>query len=263
MYLYWDNWLLYHKVIFDGLNKLIIVTPDANTINIRADVYSAWKEWLRIEDNTKWLPAIRTTGGDPIGGGAFSGDIYFLINGWRMIVDHSCIIDGVIFSDDYPSPFAPVQGTQIVINKVSSLPTVIQPTVEIDGISVPSAQQIRQEIDSNSSKLLAISNKVNSVDNKIGTLPTVNQLSEVVATPDQIATAVRNNLASELNHLVTLQNGQGLDSVQATMLLEIYRLYGLDPTAPLVVSNTSRTAGETINQTITSGNNSTTITRNE
>lgn len=283
MYAFWDNWLLYHKVIFDGLNRLIIVTPNANSINIKIDVYSAWKEWLRIEDHTKWLPAMRTTGGDDIGGGSFSGDIYFLINDWRMIVDHSCNIDGVIFSDDFPSPFAPVLGTQIVVNKVSSLSTVIQPTVSIDGIEVPTASQIRQEIDSNSTKLQVISSKVDSVDNKIGTLPsvsqitnavpniaqiagvvpTVNQIVEALPSAEDIALAVRTNLVSELNHLVTLQNGEGLDSVQATMLLEIYRLYGLDPTAPLVVTNSRRTAGVTIDQTITTGNNSTTITRVE
>lgn len=75
----------------------------------------------------------------------------------------------------------------------------------------------------------------------------------------QIAVAVRNELSPELSHLNSLQNG--LTDVQATMLLEIYRLYGLDPTVPLVVTNTSRTAGD-INQIINSNTNSTVITRN-
>ena len=79
-------------------------------------------------------------------------------------------------------------------------------------------------------------------------------------TAAQIAAAVRAELSPELSHLNTLQNGMGLDSAQATMLLEIYRLYGLDPTRPLVVTDTSRTVGE-IYQTISSSQTSTTIVR--
>lgn len=80
------------------------------------------------------------------------------------------------------------------------------------------------------------------------------------ATPSQIASAVREELSPELSHLTSLQNGEGLNSVQATMLLEIYRLYGLDPTKPLVVTDNSRTVGG-ISQSISSNQSSTTITR--
>lgn len=47
-----------------------------------------------------------------------------------------------------------------------------------------------------------------------------------------------------------------------TILLEIYRLAGLDPTKPLVVTDTSRDAGVEISQTITSNPTTTTVTRN-
>lgn len=79
-------------------------------------------------------------------------------------------------------------------------------------------------------------------------------------TLSEIADAVRVELQPELTHLMTLQNGQGLDSTQATMLLEIYRLYGLDPTKPLVVTNILRSAGD-IQQVINSGPTQTTVTR--
>ncbi len=41
-----------------------------------------------------------------------------------------------------------------------------------------------------------------------------------------------------------------LTPTQATQLLEVFRILGLDPTAPLIVSKTSRTAGGTITQTV-------------
>lgn len=74
--------------------------------------------------------------------------------------------------------------------------------------------------------------------------------------------AIRTELEPELDHIMTLQNGQGLDSTQATMLLEIYRLYGLDPTKPLIVTKTARTiTGAGINQVISGDANTTTVTR--
>lgn len=77
----------------------------------------------------------------------------------------------------------------------------------------------------------------------------------------EIASAVRSELSTELSHILELQNGQGLSTAQATMLLEIYRLYGLDPTKPLVVTTTNRSAGAEILQTITGTDSITTITR--
>jgi hypothetical protein len=74
-----------------------------------------------------------------------------------------------------------------------------------------------------------------------------------------VAKAVRTELSSELVHLVSLQNG--LTSNQATMLLELYRIMGLDPAHPLVVTRSSRTAGD-ISQTIVDDDGtSTTVTR--
>lgn len=52
------------------------------------------------------------------------------------------------------------------------------------------------------------------------------------------------------NIIDKVQTGSGLDTTQSEMLLAIYRLAGLDPTKPLVVTNTSRNAGVGISQTI-------------
>jgi hypothetical protein len=251
-YGFWEFWAPYdpangyygeQKCIFDGVNKLIYVNPNVSSISVKEDIYSNWKEWVQVRDNSKFPPAIRVTGGDPIGGGAFTGDVYFMINGWRLYIDHSLNIDGVIYSDNYPSPFVQQENTQIVTNKVSSLVSVVA-TETVGGITVPTVQQIRQEMDANSSKLTAIKTK-----------------TDVIATSSQIASAVRTELTEELDHVLTLQNGQGLSGSQATMLLEIYRLYGLDPTRPLIVTKTARTAGDGISQNIISDDNQTIVAR--
>jgi len=109
------------KVTFNGSTKRIVVNSGESSIDIKLDVYSAWKDWVLLSDNSKYQPAIRVTGGDPIGGGLYTGDVYFLINNWRIEFSEPCEVSGVIYSDDYPSPFIAASGTNIVTNKVSSL----------------------------------------------------------------------------------------------------------------------------------------------
>ena len=83
--------------------------------------------------------------------------------------------------------------------------------------------------------------------------------SGIVPGPSVIAQAVRAELSPELIHLVSLQNG--LTAGQSTMLLEIYRLMGLDPTRPLLVSRTERQALPEIVQTLDDNTVRTIVTR--
>lgn len=151
-----EDWEVQHKVTFDGINRLIIISDAASEISVKTHIYSDWKEWASIRDNAKFLSALRVSGGDPIGLGSYTGDIYFLTNNWRILVDHSCVIDGVIYSDDYPSPFVQVDGTNIVTNKVSALVNTIAPVVNVDGLTIPTAAEITANMDTNSVKLAQI-----------------------------------------------------------------------------------------------------------
>ena len=117
-----EQWGLDHKVDFDGLNKLIRVSNTATTLDIKVDVYSAWKEWVLVEDNAKYLPAIRGIGGDITTGSLKAGDIYFLINGWRLVVDLSTTrITGVLFSDNFDTAFYNSNLQQVFPSQVSNL----------------------------------------------------------------------------------------------------------------------------------------------
>lgn len=254
-----DEWNLFHKVTFDGENKRIIINPGETDISVKIDIYSAWKKWVSIYDYSKFLPAIRTIGGDPVGGGLFAGDIYFLMNGWQVVVSEATNVTGTLYHDDSISPWIINPGGGIVAT-VSNLAYAYSTTGGTSGASAadvwaysnrtlttspPTATQIRQEMDSNSTKLITIKAKTDT----IVTPPTA----------AAIADQVRVELTPELNHLMTLTN-DSLTSTQATMLLEMYNLLGLDPTIPLVVTNTARTAG-TINQTIATDANHTVVTR--
>jgi hypothetical protein len=70
---------------FDGTNK-IIKLANTGTITVKTEIYSAWKEWVRLSDNAKFQPAFDTTGGDDIGGGQVTAPYFFVRNdlGWRV-----------------------------------------------------------------------------------------------------------------------------------------------------------------------------------
>ena len=161
-----EDWLLYHKVTFDGINKLIIINPDEPVVSVKNDIYSAWKEWARIRDHAKFLPAMRSTGGDPIGGASFTGDTYFLINNWRVYIEDACEIDGVIYSDDYPSPFITASNANIVRSTVSNLVQNLGFTGTIDADNTQIAQAVWDF-------LLADANTSGSVGERISKLLTV------------------------------------------------------------------------------------------
>ena len=130
------DWALYDKVDFDGINKIIYVHPEVTTLDIRGDVYTSWVDWVSLRDNLKFLPAIRTTGLDSIGGGVYTGDVYFLINGWKLSVDLQKVkVTGVLYSDDYDTPF-------YTTNMVAQYPVTVSSlvnTVSTTGSSITAA----------------------------------------------------------------------------------------------------------------------------
>lgn len=125
-YGHFELWQLYHKVTFDGANKIIIINDGETFIDVEEDLYSAWKEWVLVDDNVKFLAAMRGVGGDPTVGGDFLGATFFLINGWKIRPfegDHSLTVRGNLFSEDGLDPFIPTLGehTILVTRQVSNL----------------------------------------------------------------------------------------------------------------------------------------------
>tara|TARA_R100001244_G_scaffold25113_4_gene25575 strand:+ start:37755 stop:38537 length:783 start_codon:yes stop_codon:yes gene_type:complete len=120
---FWDFWDLAHKVNFDGFNRLITIPIDITEIDVRIDLYSAWKEWMLIASaiNMKWVAAFRSTGGDPLPGGEFLGRTFFLINGWRIVLDHGINFTGNLFTESGDPPFITVGDVPFATSTVSTL----------------------------------------------------------------------------------------------------------------------------------------------
>ena len=125
-----DYWLLFLKVSFDGVTKLITVNSNESVIDVQEDLYSAWKRWIQTRDNLKYINAMRSVGGDPTVGGEFLGATFFVTNGWRIVLTNATTIEGNLFSDDFDTPYLTEEGVVIAFAKVSNLIDQVAPTTE-------------------------------------------------------------------------------------------------------------------------------------
>lgn len=174
-------------ITINGAAKTITLSDTGDVIISAKELYSRWKEWILT--NPQWEPAFRTFGGDPLGGGAFAGDFYFLNNeaGWVITPqekNHTLTINGNLFGENSLLPIFSATSGGFTVN-------------------------------------------------------------------------IKQNFSSLTQ---TVQSGSGLSAAQAIQLLEIYKLHGLDQSAPLVVNKQARTAGD-ITQEIEVVGEEVTVTR--
>jgi len=117
-------------VSFDGIQKQIAVSG-VTDVDIQSDIYSAWKRWVQ-SGNTKYLQAMRPSGGDSIGGGQTSPAFFFLMNDWKVYVDGEYIrFKNNLFCEEDSNlttdPFIIVNNGG-VSNDIAKVPVVIQST---------------------------------------------------------------------------------------------------------------------------------------
>jgi len=105
---------------FNGITKIIQGDYGSGStveLDIRRDLYSAWKEWTAIDNNAKYLQAFSTTGGDPISLTIAVGAYFFLENGWKIRPfesNHRLVLNGNLYTRDDSSPFLNVSGYSVI-----------------------------------------------------------------------------------------------------------------------------------------------------
>ena len=76
------------KVAFDGRNKIIYVNEGVTDLDVKIDIYSAWKEWTLFSPEYPvaigWKEAISAIGGEPLNDTLNVGSTFFLENNWRI-----------------------------------------------------------------------------------------------------------------------------------------------------------------------------------
>ncbi len=100
-------------IAFDGPSLLITLESGDTTVEV-AEIYSRWKDWVLL--NPGYPEAFRAVGGDPLGGGLFSGINTFIRNdlGWRIKPpeeDIDITLVGNLYPEDPNNPWrAPTVG---------------------------------------------------------------------------------------------------------------------------------------------------------
>lgn len=151
---------------FDGPNKRISI-DNSSVINgvvqfTPEELWSRWMDWYLTDDNSKYPPALRITGGDPIGSGQYIGNYLFFRNdlGWRGVppsIDGvTVVINGAFYGED---PMLPVminnlgQETDLVINRSS----MVTNTAAGGGTTGVTLEELQTELKKLSNLVLAVS----------------------------------------------------------------------------------------------------------
>ena len=135
---FWHEWINPHKCTFDGVNRLILVNHGVEDLDVQVDIYSDWKEWVQMYDNSKWLPAVSVIGGEPIPGGKV-GATFFLINGWRIKSwkgDYRLNVQGNLYTAEGDNPFLPVSGVSVssTVSDLNTTQVVQAPEVDAQAV---------------------------------------------------------------------------------------------------------------------------------
>ena len=108
-------------ITFDGATKTIYLSLGTTVLDVR-DLYSRWKDWVQVSDNSKYLIAFTSVGGDPVdatAGTSIPAYIY-LENGWHIhpqSADHTLnVIGGVLLRQGGGDTFEDIPGYTIRIN---------------------------------------------------------------------------------------------------------------------------------------------------
>lgn len=166
---------------FDADNKRIILSNGTTTLDVR-DMYSRWKEWMQISDNSKYLHAFEIVGGDTINesAGTYVPAYVFLVNGWRIRpqeANHTLNVSGgILLVLGGGDPFVNTNGSYVV--RINYQQPVQAITVSIDGGGTASgiteqdksdiAQKVLQELISDHSGISgSLANIVADIQNKI------------------------------------------------------------------------------------------------
>lgn len=208
---------------FLGESKLIVLQSGSSSFTAQ-DVYSRWKDWVQTGSNSKFLPAFRSVGGDPIGVSSSVSPYIFLNNtdGWRIRPsenDAEVSIVGNIYPEN------------------SALPTFV-PTLGDFTVTM-------------------------QLERSVASISSIAETSQTTVQGAMTAQGYTSTRAAKIDSIDSVTSGTNtLTNQQLTLLTTVYELMGLDPTKPLVVSSGSRSITNTsISQSITTVTGTVTVQR--
>jgi len=208
---FWETWTYNWKVSFDGVNKLIYIADGVSRINVVDDLYSAWKEWMVSKENTntQWSQAFRSVGGDPTSEGQVSPQYFFLMNGWRVVIDGQFVEFAYnLYTEEGVSPFILINGGT-VSNRTADIPVST-------GVAGATASEVWRYYDRSLTNVIGVSDQINDAVWNSGTrtVDTNNIVSDVW---NHIPTnPLAGSVADMLHHTRFIEHSIWIDAESAT-----------------------------------------------
>jgi hypothetical protein len=134
-------------VTVDGPNRLFILSAGTILMDVK-DIFSRWKDWVLLSDNSKYQQAFDSVGGQEIDPGASTSipAYVFLLNGWRIRPqenNHTLNVSGgVILVSGGGDPFVNTLGSFVVrVNYQQPVQAITVATGGGGGVTVPAIWQ--------------------------------------------------------------------------------------------------------------------------
>ena len=143
-YTYWQFWEEYdpsngtfgtQKVAWDGNNKIIYIVEGVRSIDVKVDIYSAYKEWIlgAVDEFPPmgYEEAISAIGGEPLNDTLNVGTTFFLENGWRIQPAPSSqpyvlTVDGNLYTREAGgNPFLFAEGVSVNLTRSNLVDQVV------------------------------------------------------------------------------------------------------------------------------------------
>ena len=157
----------------NGITKTITLTTGTTSVSVR-DLWSRWVDWFLTGDNSKFLPAFKTVGGDDIDPtqGTKIPIYSFLENGWKLRpqeANHTLTVnDGILLVNGGGDPFLNTNGAYTVRINYQQPVQAISFSSTGGSSSTLTKEEIREEIDNNSVKLAELQTKTDELHKVAG-----------------------------------------------------------------------------------------------
>lgn len=98
-------------VIFNGTTRQIEITDSSIfSLDAEQDLYSEWKRWSQLSDNSKYAVAFSVSsvfGGNPTVEGQAAPKYFFLTNFWQVLIDNGNVVSvGLnLYTENFTTPY--------------------------------------------------------------------------------------------------------------------------------------------------------------
>ena len=134
-------------VTFNGAALCIELESGVTSVDAKTDLYSAWKDWFKLSDNSKYPFAFDTAGGDPTSDTANVAAFFFIRNdlGWRICPpeeDITITIEGNLYPRDASIPYRTetTGGYTVLLNierDATSVVETVESTTDASALTLP------------------------------------------------------------------------------------------------------------------------------